>query len=258
MPARLQEALLIQISRQAYAAGNSSTELHDRLIDCQAIARFRHDFGNDAVVFGLQIVLKSRGSTSSSRSSHPIDRRRLRGARRASMARDTLATWLIDLYDQTSTSDWRCFEPMLTYDNARLPQALIVSGQESGNSSAVAIGLSALRWLTGLQKARKGHFRGIGSNGFYARGQRRAQFDQQPLEASATVSACLSAYELATTRPGSWKHRRRSSGSSGETTSVSPCTTRPQVGVATGSIPIEQTRTRALSRPWRSSWHLPR
>jgi len=122
--------------------------------------------------------------------------RRLRGARRASVARDTLATRLIVLYDQTSTSDWRWFEPILTYDNARLPQALIVSGQESGNSRAVEIGLSALRWLTGLQKARKGHFRGIGSNGFYARGQRRAHFDQQPSEASATVSACLSAYEV--------------------------------------------------------------
>jgi len=122
--------------------------------------------------------------------------RRLRGARRALVARETLATRLIDLYDQTSTSDWRWFEPILTYDNARLPQALIVSGQEKGNSRAVEVGLSALRWLTGLQKVHKGHFRGIGSDGFYARGQRRAQFDQQPLEASATVSACLSAYEV--------------------------------------------------------------
>ncbi len=122
--------------------------------------------------------------------------RRLRGARRASVAREILVTRLIDLYDQTASSDWRWFEPILTYDNARLPQALIVSGQESGNSRAVEIGLCALRWLTGLQTARKGHFRGIGSNGFYPRGQSRAQFDQQPLEASATVSACLSAYDI--------------------------------------------------------------
>lgn len=128
--------------------------------------------------------------------------RRFRGARRASMIRDTLRTRLIDLHDHTSSSDWPWFEPILTYENARLPQALIVSGQESGNPQAVEIGLNALRWLASLQKARRGHFRGIGSNGFYARGQSRAQFDQQPLETSATVSACLSAYK--TTDDVSW------------------------------------------------------
>ena len=40
----------------------------------------------------------------------------------------------------------------------------------------------------------KGHFRPIGSNGFYRRGGTRANFDQQPIEAQATVSACLEAY----------------------------------------------------------------
>ena len=40
----------------------------------------------------------------------------------------------------------------------------------------------------------KGHFRPIGSNGFYRRGGMRANFDQQPIEAQAMVSACLEAY----------------------------------------------------------------
>ena len=55
-------------------------------------------------------------------------------------------------------------------------------------------GLQALRWLTELQMSEKGHFRPIGSNGFYRRGGTRANFDQQPIEAQATVSACLEAY----------------------------------------------------------------
>ena len=55
-------------------------------------------------------------------------------------------------------------------------------------------GLDALRWLTELQMSEKGHFRPIGSNGFYRRGGPRADFDQQPVEAQATVSACLEAY----------------------------------------------------------------
>jgi hypothetical protein len=35
---------------------------------------------------------------------------------------------------------------------------------------------------------------GHGSNGFYRRGQERARFDQQPIEAQVTVSACIEAY----------------------------------------------------------------
>ena len=45
-----------------------------------------------------------------------------------------------------------------------------------------------------MQISEKGHFRPIGSNGFYRRGGVRANFDQQPIEAQATVSACLEAY----------------------------------------------------------------
>jgi hypothetical protein len=55
-------------------------------------------------------------------------------------------------------------------------------------------GLKALRWLTELQTSENGHFRPIGTNGFYRRGGPRANFDQQPIEAQSTVSACLDAY----------------------------------------------------------------
>ena len=56
------------------------------------------------------------------------------------------------------------------------------------------IGLKTLRWLTEQQTTEKGHLRPIGSNGFYHRGGARANFDQQPIEAQATVAACLEAY----------------------------------------------------------------
>ena len=39
-----------------------------------------------------------------------------------------------------------------------------------------------------------GHFRPIGSEGFYSQGQPPAQFDQQPLEAQSMVSAAIEAY----------------------------------------------------------------
>jgi hypothetical protein len=58
----------------------------------------------------------------------------------------------------------------------------------------VEIGLRALGWLVEVQRAPQGHFRAIGSQGFYRKGGIPAGFDQQPIEANATVSACLEAY----------------------------------------------------------------
>ena len=90
--------------------------------------------------------------------------------------------------------DWRWFEEELSYDNAKLAHALILSGRATGQTAVFERGLQALRWLAELQISEKGHFRPIGSNGFYRRGGTRANFDQQPIEAQATVSACLEAY----------------------------------------------------------------
>lgn len=51
-----------------------------------------------------------------------------------------------------------------------------------------------MRWLIRIQTSESGAFRPIGSNGFYPRGAAPARFDQQPIEAQATVSACIEAY----------------------------------------------------------------
>jgi glycosyltransferase involved in cell wall biosynthesis len=120
--------------------------------------------------------------------------RRLSGDRLVSQSRDTLMTRLVDCFEQNSSPEWPWFEQSLTYDNAKLPHALIASAGATGNGKALEIGLRSLRWLTEVQKAPTGHFRPIGSNGFYRQGHEPAQFDQQPIEAYATVSACLEAY----------------------------------------------------------------
>ena len=122
--------------------------------------------------------------------------RRFGGDRLATQARDTLTARLIDIYDRTITPDWPWFEEILSYDIARLPQALIAVGHESGNARALEVGLQSLAWLVTVQTAPQDHFRAIGSNGFYLKGQVPARFDQQPIEAAATVSACLEAYRV--------------------------------------------------------------
>ena len=58
------------------------------------------------------------------------------------------------------------------------------------------VALRSLDWLVRLQLSADGCFAPVGSNGFYARGGEMARFDQQPVEAYSTLSACLEAYNM--------------------------------------------------------------
>ncbi len=120
--------------------------------------------------------------------------RRLSGDSLVNQTRETLIKRFMDHFASNSRPDWQWFEVELSYDNAKLAHSLILSGQATGQQAVLDCGLQALRWLTELQMSERGHFRPIGSNGFYRRGGTRADFDQQPIEAQATVSACLDAY----------------------------------------------------------------
>jgi len=120
--------------------------------------------------------------------------RRLDGDSLVNQTRDTLTCRLMAIFESSARQGWRWFEDELSYDNAKLPHALILSGLATGQQAVLDRGLEALRWLNEVQISEKGHFRPIGSNGFYRRGGPRATFDQQPIEAQATASACLDAY----------------------------------------------------------------
>jgi hypothetical protein len=122
--------------------------------------------------------------------------RRLGGASLATQTRETLTSRLMELFERNARQNWLWFEESLSYDNAKLAHALILSGRATGQQEVFEQGLRALRWLTELQISEKGHFRPIGTNGFYSRDGARANFDQQPIEAQATVSACLEAYRV--------------------------------------------------------------
>ncbi|MBX9652817.1 glycosyl transferase family 1, partial [bacterium] len=135
--------------------------------------------------------------------------RRFGGDRFAAQTRDVLTARLVDIYDRTATPDWPWFEEVVSYDSARLPQALIASSVDSEDPRPLEIGLNSLKWLVQVQTASQGHFRAVGCNGFYHKGHQPARFDQQPIEACATVSACMEAYRI--TRLETWMTEARSS-----------------------------------------------
>jgi len=115
--------------------------------------------------------------------------------RAALNAADALANRLLDSYRANRSADWKWFESVLAYSNARLPQALLRAGMRSANEAMVSAGLEALEWLATVQRCEiKGHFVPIGSHGFYSKKTEKARFDQQPVEACAAVSAYLQAY----------------------------------------------------------------
>lgn len=118
----------------------------------------------------------------------------------------TLASRLLELYRGSSQPGWPWFEDSLTYCNARLSQALLVTSEWTEDREMAAVGVRTLDWLVGLQTT-DDYFAPIGSNGFYPRGGVRARFDQQPVEAAAMVSACLDARRI--TGDGRWFGRAR-------------------------------------------------
>jgi len=122
-------------------------------------------------------------------------------------ARERLTAHLVRLWNGCATDNWPWFEPEATYDNGRLCQALILSGRSMENPVALEIGLKALRWLVSLQKTQGGHFRPIGNNGFCVKNGARADFDQQPVETQAMVSACLDAFHA--TQDPFWSREAR-------------------------------------------------
>jgi glycosyltransferase involved in cell wall biosynthesis len=120
---------------------------------------------------------------------------RLSGDRRVTQIRELLTAKLAQRYADAAGDEWHWFEDTVSYANAKLPHALILSGRRMNNAALLELGTKSLRWLIKVQTSETGSFRPVGSNGFYPRHQQRALFDQQPIEAQATVSACIEAYQ---------------------------------------------------------------
>jgi hypothetical protein len=119
------------------------------------------------------------------------------GDRDAQKLRSVLATRLLEMYEAIKKPSWRWFEDVVAYSNARLPQALLIAGASSSDERMISAALESLDWVLNAQRCEsEGHFIPIGSQGFYRQTGEKARFDQQPVEAAGTVSACLQAYRV--------------------------------------------------------------
>jgi glycosyltransferase involved in cell wall biosynthesis len=112
----------------------------------------------------------------------------------------TLRIILLDLSDRllegylaNAAPGWWWAEDQLTYDNARLPQALIAAGERLSRPEMRVAGLQALDWYLAQCTSGKGHLQLIG-NHWRRRGEPVAEAgeegSEQPLDAAALVE-CL-------------------------------------------------------------------
>jgi glycosyltransferase involved in cell wall biosynthesis len=115
-----------------------------------------------------------------------------------------LARWLLEQsaeqllhnHFRYSREGWDWFEPELAYDNARLPEVLIRAGMVLDEPVMVDRGLATLSWLMRQQTGPRGTFRPVGCHGFFRPYAPPLAFDQQPVEAAATLDAAAAAHEV--------------------------------------------------------------
>ena len=102
---------------------------------------------------------------------------------------------LLALAGENRRPEWRWFEIVLAYDNCRLPEALVRAGVALGRDDFVRCGLDTLDWIIVQQTSPEGRFRAVGTESFGRAYEPPLPFDQQPLEAQATIDACCAAFD---------------------------------------------------------------
>ena len=112
---------------------------------------------------------------------------------------------LCALFSSARRPDWEWFEIMLAYDNCRMPEALIRSGLAIGHKDLSRTGLEILEWIVNKQTTHGGGFRPVGHESFGRAYSDPLPFDQQPVEAWATIDACAAAFAL--THEAVWRER---------------------------------------------------
>ncbi len=107
---------------------------------------------------------------------------------------ENLTNQLMRLYSENSSEDWGWCEDIVSYDNACIPESLIIAGNWLNNEEMLNQGLRSLEWLLNIQTSEKGHLSLIGNKEWYKRGGERSNFDQQPIDAATLLKACYNAF----------------------------------------------------------------
>jgi hypothetical protein len=109
--------------------------------------------------------------------------------------REALAGTLFSKFDHVKSRQWPWYDDVVTYANAKIPQALLLSGQWLENEAMTKKGFELLDWLIRRQLD-NGVFSPVGNRGWMQKNGAKAHFDQQPIEAHAMIETCLLAFRM--------------------------------------------------------------
>jgi glycosyltransferase involved in cell wall biosynthesis len=124
------------------------------------------------------------------------------GLTRAPLA-ETHRSMISNLADRVEAASLRYpgpwYEHWLTYDNARLPEAVLAAGVVCGDRDRIERALASLDWYmrqVGLAPQRTGYLRCVGNRwrDAVADGPAAGEGDEQPIDAAATVGALVGAW----------------------------------------------------------------
>lgn len=122
---------------------------------------------------------------------------RFSGAREVRRFCRNFAERLSELYKENADESWKWVEPIATYSNGRLPQALLAAGKFFKNKEYIFQGLECLNWLYDVQYDRDNkHISLIGNNGWLVKGKEKTKYDQQPVEIPALIDACYQSFQI--------------------------------------------------------------
>ena len=124
---------------------------------------------------------------------------------------------LVECYHRAERPDWHWFESRMTYANAVLPHALFVAAEHWPTEEFLEVAKASFAFLD-RQTTSEGVFWPVGNEGWFAHGEEKALYDQQPIEAATMAEAALAAFNLlggeeylaAFRRAGRWFHGQNS------------------------------------------------
>lgn len=102
---------------------------------------------------------------------------------------------LLTLYKAHSSSDWQWFEPLLSYSNSILPEALLIGYKITKDKKYFEIGKKTFDFLI-KQTFKNEIYIPIGQRGWYKQGDKREYFDQQPEDVSAMAQTLKIIYSI--------------------------------------------------------------
>jgi hypothetical protein len=108
--------------------------------------------------------------------------------------RSLVAVLSLTVEKQAAADAWPWPDPVLSYENALVAHALITAGRRLGDAELSRLGIRTLDWLIEVQTAPDGHLTPVGNAGWWSRGDGRARFDQQPIEAATILAAAEAAW----------------------------------------------------------------